>query len=169
MCGASMLLHGSNVWQRVAGEEFEGAAVIITVPLGCLKTGDITFDPPLPPWKAAAVANLGFGDLNKVHSPSLFGIQSLLTLEVMVQFCPYIESSNNLSKLILHVHCSCTVHQTSLQCAGCIGVPACILGWFVRSVGGCSTGGSCQPRPLLHVLESAAPLRQAHSAGPCVW
>ncbi|KAK9903424.1 hypothetical protein WJX75_005208 [Coccomyxa subellipsoidea] len=49
-----------------SGEMIKGAAVIITVPLGCLKAGDVTFDPPLPAWKAEAVTKLGFGDLNKV-------------------------------------------------------------------------------------------------------
>lgn len=48
------------------GDEFEGAAVIVTVPLGCLKAGDISFQPPLPAWKAAAIEKLGFGNLNKV-------------------------------------------------------------------------------------------------------
>ena len=48
------------------GDEFEGAAVIVTVPLGCLKAGDITFQPPLPPWKTEAIEKLGFGNLNKV-------------------------------------------------------------------------------------------------------
>ena len=50
----------------VAVQVFECAAVIVTVPLGCLKAGDIAFEPPLPAWKAAAIARLGFGDLNKV-------------------------------------------------------------------------------------------------------
>ena len=47
-------------------EEFKGAAVIVTVPLGCLKAGDIAFDPPLPEWKTDAISKLGFGNLNKV-------------------------------------------------------------------------------------------------------
>lgn len=50
-----------------AGEEFEGAAVIVTVPLGCLKAEDITFQPPLPQWKSEAIDKLGFGNLNKVR------------------------------------------------------------------------------------------------------
>lgn len=49
-----------------AGEAFDCAATIVTVPLGCLKAGSITFDPPLPDWKASAIAKLGFGNLNKV-------------------------------------------------------------------------------------------------------
>ena len=48
------------------GDEYEGAAVIVTVPLGCLKAGDITFQPPMPSWKTEAIEKLGFGNLNKV-------------------------------------------------------------------------------------------------------
>ena len=48
------------------GEKIEGASVIVTVPLGCLKAGDITFSPPLGEMKSSAVQRLGFGNLNKV-------------------------------------------------------------------------------------------------------
>ena len=48
------------------GDEYEGAAVIVSVPLGCLKAGDITFQPPMPSWKTEAIEKLGFGNLNKV-------------------------------------------------------------------------------------------------------
>jgi lysine-specific histone demethylase 1 len=51
-----------------AGEVFEAAAVVVTVPLGCLKAKDVKFDPPLPLWKAQAIDSLGFGDLNKVSN-----------------------------------------------------------------------------------------------------
>ena len=44
-----------------------GNAVIITLPLGCLKAGDITFQPALPEWKTDAIAKLGNGNLNKVE------------------------------------------------------------------------------------------------------
>ena len=40
--------------------------MIVTVPLGCLKTGDIAFKPSLPAWKLDAIEKLGFGNLNKV-------------------------------------------------------------------------------------------------------
>jgi polyamine oxidase len=40
--------------------------VIVTVPLGVLKAGTITFDPPLPEPKRHAIEALGFGLLNKV-------------------------------------------------------------------------------------------------------
>jgi hypothetical protein len=51
-------------------EVFEGDAAIVTVPLGVLKAGIIKFVPPLPPWKAEAIRELGFGTLNKVHQVS---------------------------------------------------------------------------------------------------
>ncbi|XP_019458079.1 PREDICTED: lysine-specific histone demethylase 1 homolog 3-like isoform X2 [Lupinus angustifolius] len=48
------------------GNDFFGDAVLITVPLGCLKAETIQFSPPLPPWKYSSVQRLGFGVLNKV-------------------------------------------------------------------------------------------------------
>jgi len=43
-----------------------GDAVVVTVPLGCLKAGDVRFQPPLPEEKQAAIRGLGYGLLNKV-------------------------------------------------------------------------------------------------------
>ncbi|CAI8600081.1 unnamed protein product [Vicia faba] len=56
------------------GNEFFGDAVLITVPLGCLKAETIKFSPPLPPWKYSSIERLGFGVLNKVvlEFPSVF-------------------------------------------------------------------------------------------------
>ncbi|KAJ6731019.1 FLAVIN MONOAMINE OXIDASE [Salix viminalis] len=48
------------------GSEFLGDAVLITVPLGCLKAETIKFSPPLPQWKRSSIQRLGFGVLNKV-------------------------------------------------------------------------------------------------------
>ncbi|GMI89768.1 LSD1-like 3 [Hibiscus trionum] len=48
------------------GSEFSGDAVLITVPLGCLKAGAVKFSPPLPQWKQSSIQRLGFGVLNKV-------------------------------------------------------------------------------------------------------
>lgn len=45
---------------------FTAQAAIITLPLGVLKTDDVTFDPPLPPAKRNAIQRLGMGLLNKV-------------------------------------------------------------------------------------------------------
>ena len=45
---------------------FKADAVLVTVPLGVLKSQAITFQPPLPEWKQQAINNLGFGLLNKV-------------------------------------------------------------------------------------------------------
>ncbi|XP_038982600.1 lysine-specific histone demethylase 1 homolog 3-like isoform X1 [Phoenix dactylifera] len=48
------------------GGEFVGDAVLITVPLGCLKADTIKFSPTLPGWKQSSIQRLGFGVLNKV-------------------------------------------------------------------------------------------------------
>ena len=45
---------------------FRADALIVSVPLGVLKSSAITFHPPLPEWKTQAIHNLGFGLLNKV-------------------------------------------------------------------------------------------------------
>ena len=70
-------------WAAGTGEVFKGAAAVITVPLGCLKAGAIAFQPPLPSWKADAIAKLGFGDLNKVDLPfrAWSGVTTLLPSE----------------------------------------------------------------------------------------
>ncbi|MEV0674895.1 FAD-dependent oxidoreductase [Actinosynnema sp. NPDC050436] len=46
--------------------DFQADKVLVTLPLGVLKSGVVTFEPPLPEAKRAAVARLGFGTLNKV-------------------------------------------------------------------------------------------------------
>ncbi|KAM1434426.1 hypothetical protein ACFX2I_042510 [Malus domestica] len=48
------------------GNDFSGDAVLVTVPLGCLKAETIKFSPPLPHWKHSSILRLGFGVLNKV-------------------------------------------------------------------------------------------------------
>lgn len=49
------------------GEVFEADQVVVTTPLGVLKSGTIDFDPPLPHWKRGAIDRMGFGLLNKVR------------------------------------------------------------------------------------------------------
>jgi monoamine oxidase len=46
--------------------DFEAAKVLVTVPLGVLKTDAVRFVPPLPEAKRSAIARLGFGTLNKI-------------------------------------------------------------------------------------------------------
>ncbi len=45
-----------------------GDAVLVTVPLGVLKEGQIKFLPPLPQRKLDSIQRMGFGILNKVCS-----------------------------------------------------------------------------------------------------
>lgn len=49
-----------------AGETFEGTHALVTVPLGVLKAGRITFDPPLSDEKQSAIDHLDMGNLEKV-------------------------------------------------------------------------------------------------------
>lgn len=48
------------------GEVFEADKVVVTTPLGVLKSGSISFQPPLPDWKQGVIERMGFGLLNKV-------------------------------------------------------------------------------------------------------
>jgi monoamine oxidase len=43
--------------------EYSAAGVIVTVPLGVLKSGSIVFDPPLPKEKREAIEQIAFGDV----------------------------------------------------------------------------------------------------------
>lgn len=49
------------------GEEFEADHLVLTTPLGVLKSGSITFEPRLPDWKQGVIERMGFGLLNKVR------------------------------------------------------------------------------------------------------
>jgi len=51
----------------LADSTYEGDAVLVTVPLGVLKAGDIEFTPPLSADRAGAIARLGMGLLDKVY------------------------------------------------------------------------------------------------------
>lgn len=62
--------------------------MIVTIPLGCLKTGDIVFKPALPAWKQDAVEKLGFGNLNKVNNHSHTNLLSMISsVPVTVLVC----------------------------------------------------------------------------------
>ena len=61
-----VLVTDDGVEVVAAGESFEGSHAIVTVPLGVLKRGAITFDPPLSDAKAGAISRLDMGGLEKV-------------------------------------------------------------------------------------------------------
>ncbi|PVH98183.1 hypothetical protein DM02DRAFT_596399 [Periconia macrospinosa] len=48
------------------GEVFEGDEIVLSTPLGVLKSGSVDFQPPLPAWKQNVIERMGFGLLNKV-------------------------------------------------------------------------------------------------------
>ncbi|XP_061346789.1 polyamine oxidase 2-like isoform X1 [Gastrolobium bilobum] len=56
------------------GKTFVADAAIIAVPLGVLKAKSISFEPKLPDWKEAAIADLGVGLENKIilHFENIF-------------------------------------------------------------------------------------------------
>lgn len=55
-----------HVAVRTGTGVYEADAVVVTLPLGVLKSGAVTFAPPLPERKRQAVARLGMGNLTKV-------------------------------------------------------------------------------------------------------
>ena len=54
--------------QLAGGGTLRARRAVITVPLGVLKAGDITFEPPLPEEKTDAISSMGFGVLDKVQN-----------------------------------------------------------------------------------------------------
>ena len=48
------------------GDTLMGTSVIVTLPLGVLQAGSVTFDPPLPDTHTTAISRLGMGALEKV-------------------------------------------------------------------------------------------------------
>ena len=68
-CGAVVrrIEHGEEgVRVSTDAAAYEADAVIVTLPLGVLKSGAVRFDPPLPERKRQAIARLGMGTLTKV-------------------------------------------------------------------------------------------------------
>lgn len=60
--------YGADGVQVTVGEQvFAADYAVLAVPLGVLKAGTITFDPPLPPNKQRAIQALNFGVLNKLY------------------------------------------------------------------------------------------------------
>src|SRR5207342_2510544 len=56
---------GVRVWSD-SGETEDGTHVVVTVPLGVLKSGLPAFAPALPPERSQVVSRLGFGRYEKV-------------------------------------------------------------------------------------------------------
>jgi monoamine oxidase len=48
------------------GEVYRAEYVLITIPLGVLKSKQIEFNPPLPQWKSDVIDRIGFGIYEKV-------------------------------------------------------------------------------------------------------
>jgi monoamine oxidase len=66
-CPVRSIKHGPAGVSIVTGDTAWNADVaIVTVPLGVLKSGAITFDPPLPERKLQAISRLGVGSLTKL-------------------------------------------------------------------------------------------------------
>ena len=54
-----------------SGTTLSADAVVVSVPIGVLQKGSITFSPPLPQWKSEAYTRIGMGKLNKVCKPAV--------------------------------------------------------------------------------------------------
>ena len=57
---------GFGVRVHTDSEVFEAQRLVVTLPLGVLKSGDVKFTPRLPLWKRRAIERLEMGVLNKV-------------------------------------------------------------------------------------------------------
>lgn len=63
----SIRVHGSKVVVKSEREEFTGDQVLVTLPLGVLQSGRVTFSPDLPDSKKTAIHRLKMGVLNKCY------------------------------------------------------------------------------------------------------
>lgn len=59
-------LNGSGVIVATADQAYTADRVVVTLPLGVLKRGDVAFDPPLPAAHQGAIARIGNGLLNNI-------------------------------------------------------------------------------------------------------
>lgn len=66
--GVEIVTQSTSKSSITTTQTFKGDAVLITLPLGVLKShpSGVQFQPPLPEWKTAAIHRMGFGNLNKV-------------------------------------------------------------------------------------------------------
>ena len=63
----SQIAYGDGVIVTTNQGNFTSDYAIVTLPLGVLQQGTVTFSPPLPPEKQTAVSKLGMGLLNKTY------------------------------------------------------------------------------------------------------
>lgn len=49
-----------------SGKTYNGTVAIVTVPVGVLQTADLSFQPPLPPWKQRTISGMTMGLLDKI-------------------------------------------------------------------------------------------------------
>lgn len=62
----SVSIKGDEVYITTNQGEFRSSYAVITLPLGVLKAGDVTFSPPLPKAKRAAIDRMKMGLLEKL-------------------------------------------------------------------------------------------------------
>jgi len=74
---------GGVVITTATGAIYHADAAVVTLPLGVLKSGKITFNPPLPSTKLTAMSHLDMGVLNKLYLefPSVFWDTSVEVIE----------------------------------------------------------------------------------------
>ncbi|CAF1387706.1 unnamed protein product [Adineta steineri] len=87
--------------------------VIITIPLGCLKSETILFEPPLPDWKRQAINHMGLGLMNKL----------------ILQFPQHFWDTN--ARSFLH---ACNERRGRFRSIICLPPPANILILFVSGI-----------------------------------
>ncbi|MEM6530211.1 MAG: NAD(P)/FAD-dependent oxidoreductase, partial [Chloroflexota bacterium] len=64
---AAIRWHGETITvETLAGNSYDAEQVVIALPLGVLKAGRITFDPPLPPERVNALGGLAMGPGMKI-------------------------------------------------------------------------------------------------------
>lgn len=108
---------------------FTGSRVIVTLPLGVLQSGSVTFEPALPTAKRTAIAKLGMGNLNKCYLrfPSVFWNGKVDWLE-------YIQSSAHYGQWAEWVSCTRLTGQPVLLGFNAAAFGKTIEGWTDKAI-----------------------------------